>query len=85
MCLKCSSFYQHFVLLCKHIASNVFTALFGGYILLVPLFYSIGLIVDYPLNENRSQLLATFENLGWKVAKQLLDFLVVFKPETLAT
>lgn len=51
----------------------------------MPLFYSIGLIVDYPLNENRSQLLATFENLGWKVAKQLLDFLVVFKPETLAT
>ena len=85
MSLKCSSFCQHFVLLWKHIASNVFTALFGGYILLVPLFYPIDLIVAFPLNENKSQLLATFENLGWKVAKQLLDFLVVFKPEILGT
>ena len=51
----------------------------------MPLFYPIDLIVAFPLNENKSQLLATFENLGWKVAKQLLDFLVVFKPEILAT
>ena len=39
-----------------------------GWILLV-LFYPINLMVFYPLNENKSQLLASFES----VAKQLLN------------
>ena len=47
--------------------------------------YPINLIDTYPLNENEPQLLATFENWGWKVGKQLLNFLAVFEHETLAT
>ena len=33
------------------------------------------------VNENKPLLLATFENLGWEVAKQLLSFLVIFEPK----
>ena len=33
----------------------------------------------------KPQLLATFENWGWEVAKQFLNFLAIFEPEPLAT
>ena len=49
------------------------------------LFYPINLIVTYSLNENKAQLLADFENWGWEVAKQLLNVLAVFEPESFAT
>ena len=47
-------------------------------------FNSVNLIVVYPLDGNRPHLLATFENWGWQVAKQLFNFFAVFKPEPLA-
>ena len=39
----------------------------------------------YPLNENKLQLQATFEDWGCEVAKQLLNVLAVFEPEPIAT
>ena len=62
-------------------AKNVFTVFLEGHILL-GLLYPISLIVAYALNENKPQLLATFENWGRWVAKQLLRFSVFFSPWT---
>ena len=42
-------------------------------------FYPINLIVAQPLNKNKSQLLATFENWRWEIAEQLLKFFAVFE------
>lgn len=47
-------------------------------------FYPINLIVANPFNENKLQLLETFENWGWEFPKQLFIFLAVFEPETVA-
>ena len=69
------------MIFCKY---KAFTVFLEGDILLV-LFYIISLIVAYPLNENKPQLLATLKNWGWENAKQLLNFLAVFKPEPLVT
>ena len=55
----------------------------AGHILLVLFFSLINLIVAYPLNENKHQLLASFESSGWEAAKQLLNFLAVFEPKPL--
>ena len=44
-----------------------------GHNLLV-LFHPINLMVAYPLNERKPQLLATFENEGWEGAKCCLFF-----------
>ena len=63
---------------------KVFIVVLQGHILLV-LFYPINLIVHCPLNENKPQLLATFKNWDWEIAKQLLNFLTDFEPEALAT
>ena len=61
------------------VSALVFTS---GHILLV---YPINLMVAYPLNENMPRLLATFENWGREVAKQLLIiFLALFEPEPVA-
>ena len=48
-------------------------------------FNHIDLIVACLLNKNKSKLLATFENWCCKVAKQLLNFLVISKLEPLET
>ena len=48
-------------------------------------FYPINLIAAYPLNENKPQLLAMFENRGWEVAKHLLLFLAISENKFLAT
>ena len=45
----------------------------------------MNLIVAYPLNENKPPLIAASENLGWEVAKQLFNFLAIFKSKPLAT
>ena len=55
-----------------------------GHILLV-LFCPINLVVAFSLNENKPQLLATFENWVWEDAKQLLNFLAAFESKPLAT
>ena len=52
--------------------------------ILLVLFHPINLVVGYLLDENKFQLLATFENWGDEVAKQLLNFLAVFEPDPLA-
>ena len=58
------------MLFCKY---KVFAVFLEEHILLA-IFLSYWLIVAYPLNENKPQLLVTFENWGWEVAKQLLHF-----------
>ena len=40
--------------------------------LILLLIHPINLVVTYPLNENKPQLLATFKNSDWEVTKQLL-------------
>ena len=63
---------------------KVFIVFLEGHILLL-IFYPINLIVAYPLNENKPQLLTTIKNGGWKFDKQSLNFLAISKPESLAT
>ena len=47
--------------------------------LILLLIHPINLVVTYPLNENKPQLLATFKNSDWEVTKQLLGNLVACK------
>ena len=39
------------------------------------------LLIAYSLNKNKPQFLATFENRGCEVAKQLINFLAVLGPD----
>ena len=47
--------------------------------LILLLIHPINLVVTYPLNENKPQLLATFKNSDWEVTKQFLGNSVACK------
>ena len=68
----------------RFFANKTFSVFLEGQILPVP-FHSINLLIAFPLNENKSQLLATFDNCERESNKQSLEFLAVFEPEALAT